>query len=275
MREYDRGNGEIALVTTGGMMLVDSGSATKLDFTPSGVIAPGMSADSGALSGLTVDGRPVNTTASNSPIAGGSLAAEFQIRDVDGVEAQSRIDAVARDLVERFQDPALDATRAPGAPGLFTDGANAFDPANEVGLSQRVQLNPVADPNQGGELWHLRDGLGATAPGDAGNAALLNAWEGALTAARAPVSGDFMQGTRSFSELSSDFSSIIASARLDSESSATFALNQADAMKTTEKAEGVDTDKQMQDLLQIQQAYTANAKVLSTVDKMLQQLLDM
>ena len=275
VRELQRENGMIGLMTTNGLLLVDGGSATKMDFTATGVIAPGMTANNGALSGLTIDGRAVDTASPNSLIAGGSLAAQFQIRDSDGVEAQSRIDAVARDLAERFQDPSLDSTRAPGDPGLFTDGANAFDPANEVGLSQRIQLNPVADPSQGGDATHLRDGLGATAPGDAGNAALLNAWEGALTAARPTVSGDFSQGARSFSELSSTFSSIIASSRLDAEGSATFAQNQADAMKTTEKQEGVDTDKQMQDLLQIQQAYTANAKVLSTVDQMLQKLLDM
>ena len=36
---------------------------------------------------------------------------------------------------------------------------------------------------------------------------------------------------------------------------------------------GVDTDREMQDLLQIEKAYAANAKVIQTVDEMLDLLL--
>ena len=131
LREYDRGNGQIALMTSGGQMLVDGGVA-KIEFTPVGVISPAMTLQSGALSALMIDGRAVDAVGDNSPIAGGSLAALFKVRDVDGVDAQTRVDAVARDLVERFQDPSLDATRIAGDPGLFTDGNAVFNPANPV-----------------------------------------------------------------------------------------------------------------------------------------------
>ena len=274
VREYDRGNGQIALMTSGGQMLVDGGVA-KIEFSPVGVISPAMTLQSGALGALMIDGRAVDAVGDNSPVAGGSLAALFKVRDVDGVEAQTRVDAVARDLVERFQDPSLDATRAPGDPGLFTDGISAFDPANEVGLSQRLKLNALVDPDAGGQLWRLRDGLGATVPGPSGNAALLNAWEGALTADRSPVSGNFMTGARSFSELSADFTSQVSTSRLGAESDAAYAQAQADTMKSMDLENGVDTDQEMQDLLQIEQAYAANAKVMSTIDDMIKQLMDL
>ncbi len=274
IREFDRGDGQVALMTTGGLMLVE-GEATRIEFSPVGVVAPGMTLQGGALSPLLIDGRPIDASGPNSPLGGGSLAALFRVRDVVAVDAQTRVDAVARDLVERFQDPALDATRAPGAAGLFTDNGAAFDPLNEVGLAQRIRLNPVVDPAAGGQLWHLRDGLGAATPGDAGNAALLNAWEHALTSDRSPVSGNFMQGARSFSELSADFSSQIATARLGSESDATYAQNRADTMKAMELEGGVDTDQEMQDLLQIEQAYAANARILAAVDDMIKKLLEL
>ena len=274
LREYDRGNGQIALITSGGQMLVDGGVA-RIEFTPVGVIAPAMTLQSGALSALMIDGRVVDAVGDNSPIAGGSLAALFKVRDVDGVDAQTRVDAVARDLVERFQDPSLDATRAVGDPGLFTDGSGVFNPVNEVGLAQRLKLNPVVDPDAGGQLWKLRDGLGATVPGASGNASLLNAWESALTLDRSPVSGNFMTGVRSFSELSADFTSLVSTARLGAESDATYAQAQADTMKSMELENGVDTDQEMQDLLQIEQAYSANAKVMSTIDDMIKQLMDL
>jgi flagellar hook-associated protein 1 FlgK len=274
LREYDRGNGQIALMTSGGQMLVDGGVA-KIEFTPVGVISPAMTLQSGALGALMIDGRAVDAVGDTSPVAGGSLAALFKVRDVDGVAAQANVDAVARDLVERFQDPSVDATRAAGDPGLFTDGSAAFDPANEIGLAQRLQLNPAVDPDAGGQLWHLRDGLGATAPGASGNASLLNAWESALTADRSPVSGNFMTGARSFSELSGDFTSQISTSRLGAENDATYAQTQADTMKSMELENGVDTDQEMQDLLQIEQAYSANAKVMSTIDDMIKQLMDL
>ena len=274
LREYDRGNGQIALMTSGGQMLVDGGVA-KIAFSPVGVISPAMTLQSGALSALMIDGRAVDAVGDNSPIAGGSLAALFKVRDVDGVEAQTRIDAVARDLVERFQDPSLDASRAAGAAGLFTDGSAVFASANEVGLAQRLKLNPGVDPDAGGQLWRLRDGLGAAAPGLSGNASLLNDWEAALTANRSPVSGNFMTGVRSFSELSADFASGISTSRLGAESDATYAQAQADTMKSMELENGVDTDQEMQDLLQIEQAYAANAKVMSTIDDMVKQLMDL
>lgn len=274
VREYDRGDGQVALITTGGLMLVE-GEAVQLEFSPVGVVAPQMTIEGGALSPLSLNGRPIDAVGPNSPIGGGSLAALFKIRDVDGVAAQAKIDAVARDLIERFQDPALDPTRAPGDPGLFTDGAGAFDPADEVGIAERIRLNPMVDPDQGGQLWHLRDGLGAAAPGIAGDSTLLNALEEALTADRSPASGNFMQGARSLSELSADFTSMISTARLGSEGDAAYAQSRADTMKSLELEGGVDTDQEMQDLLQIEQAYAANAKVLSAVDEMIRKLLEL
>ena len=60
------------------------------------------------------------------PLAGGRLAGLFQLLDVLAPEMQVRADAVARDLIERFADPAVDATLGPGDPGLFTDAGSAL-----------------------------------------------------------------------------------------------------------------------------------------------------
>ena len=159
LREVPRDGGKIALYSTGGAVLVD-GSASTLSFTPVGVITPDMTLSSGALSGITINGQTVPTIAEGGLISGGSLAAHFALRDVLAPQMQEKLDAIARDLVERFQDPALDPTRAVGDAGLFTDLGNPFLPANEQGLAQRLQLNPIINPAQGGALWKLRDGLG-------------------------------------------------------------------------------------------------------------------
>lgn len=274
VREAVRDSGQIALYTAGGAVLLE-GTASVIGFTPVGFITPAMSHSGGALSGLTLNGKPMATDGDFGPIAGGSLSAHFAVRDAMAPEAQARLDAVARDLVERFSAAGLDSTLAPGAAGLFTDSGNAFLPANEVGLSERLKLNAAVDVQQGGALWRLRDGLGATTPGAVGDSRLLNRLQAALTDQRNPVSGGFMSGARSFATLAADMLSGVASARLTAEGESSFATARVDSLKLMEAEGGVDTDQEMQSLLMIEQAYSANAKVVQTIHDMIQTLLRM
>jgi flagellar hook-associated protein 1 FlgK len=273
LREVERENGQIALYAHDGTEVLGS-KPGLFGFEPVGVITPDMTIG-GALSGLTLNGRDIRTSGDRSPITGGSLAGQFAVRDELSVEAQAKLDAVARDLIERFQDAGLDATRAPGDPGLFTDDGFAFDAANELGLSQRISLNALVDPLQGGELWRLRDGLGAAAPGHSGDATLLNALQGALVQPRTPVSGGFMTGERSFATLGADLLSGISSARLQADGDVSFAQGHADTMRQIELQDGVDTDQEMQSLLMIEQSYAANAKVVQTIHELIDLLLGM
>jgi flagellar hook-associated protein 1 FlgK len=234
-----------------------------------------MTQASGGLSGLTLNGKPISTASEGGLISGGSLTAQFAIRDELAPQAQSQLDAVARDLVQRFADPAVDPSLAVGAAGLFTDDGSAFVASEEAGLAQRLKINAAADPAQGGALWRLRDGLAATSAGSVGNSKLLSSLQAALVAPRAPVSGGFMAGARSFATLSADMVSGIASARVTAESEASFASARLDTLRGQELEGGVDTDQEMQSLLLIEQAYAANAKVISTIGDMIQTLLGM
>ena len=270
LREVQRDHGQIALFTTGGAVLVD-GRAAEFGFTATGVVEPDMTVASGGLSGLTLNGLPIATSGPYSTISGGTLAANFAVRDELAPAAQGRLDAVARDLVERFGS--LDPTVTPGNPGLFTDAGGPFLPANEVGLALRLAMNVAPDPRQGGALWRLRDGLGATSPGPAGNATLLSALQTALTASRQPVSGNFLPGLRSFAGLNAEMLSAVGTARLSADAEASFSAAKSESLKVQELQGGVDTDREMQDLLQIEKAYAANAKVIQTVDEMLDLLL--
>lgn len=274
IREVTRNDGQIALYTTGGAMLVD-GQAAVFGFDPAGIVTAEMSVSAGSLSGLTLNGRAVATSGADSPIAGGELAAHFAVRDTLAPEAQAKLDALARDLVERFADSGVDPTLSAGQAGLFTDGGGGFVAANERGLAQRLSLNAAVDPQQGGALWRLRDGIGATTPGLAGNASGIVALQGALSAARVPSSGQFMTGARSFSALHADMLSAMVSNRLTAESEASYANARTDALAQLELAAGVDTDQELQSLLLIEQAYTANAKVIQTVGEMIDTLLGM
>jgi flagellar hook-associated protein 1 FlgK len=270
VREVPRDLNQIALFTAGGAPLLE-GSAAVIGFTPVHTITPEMTQALGGLSGITINGRPYDTAGSASPILGGTLGALFAVRDELAVGAQGKLDAAARDLVERFQG--LDPTLAPGAAGLFTDAGGAFDPLNEVGLAGRLRLNAAADPAQGGSLFRLRDGLGAATEGPPGDGTLIAALHGALSGARPLSSTGFAAGTRSFAVLTSDLLSDAAALRLSAQSEQAFSATRLTALTDLEAQNGIDTDQEMQELLVIEKNYAANAKVIQAVAEMIDMLI--
>lgn len=274
LREVQRDSGQIALYAVNGTALVD-GPPAQFGFASTAAIGAGTTLAEGELSGLTLNGRPVALGGSNSPIAGGAMEAQFKLRDSLAIESQSQLDALARDLVERFSAAGLDGSRPPGAPGLFTDNGAAFDPVAETGLAQRLAVNAAVDPQRGGALWRLRDGLGASAASEGGNAQLLVALQSALAERRETASGGFMTGNRSLSALQGELISTVASARLGAEAEASFSSARTEALVQQEQAGGVDTDFELQSLLMVEQAYAANAKVIQIIGQMLDKLMEM
>lgn len=272
VKEIRRPNEGIALYTSGGALLLD-GRAAELSFTNAHTIVPHMTLQGGHLSGIAINGADVSVDPKNGALRGGKLAALFEVRDRAAVSAQSELDALARDLGERFQAAGLDTTRAVGDPGIFTDGGAFVDPANEVGLAGRLSVNATLDPSQGGASWRLRDGLGASATGPVGDASLLQGLSSALSDRRNPMSGGFAGQAQSAAALAGNISSKFGAERLDAEQSLTFAVMRATAAESRVMADGVDSDQEMQNLMMIEQAYAANARVLQTVDEMIDTLM--
>lgn len=67
--------------------------------------------------------------------------------------------------------------------------------------------------------------------------------------------------------------SLAATGRNAAEQHLSFSATRQEELKSRLLAEGVDTDQEMQRLLLIEQAYAANAKVVQTVDEMINALL--
>ena len=227
---------------------------------------------SGALSGITLDGVPIDATTGIGRLDGGSLGASFALRDQTLVDAQVTLDGIAADLIARFEDPANDPTLAPGDLGLLTDEGGTLDLADIPGLAGRILVNPIVDPTQGGTLTLLRDGLNAAGPGPAGSAVQLDRWIGALSETRSDLPGS---SARSAAGRMADFTSQIGSTRLQAEETLSFTAARWDTLHEAELASGVDTDLELQTLLRVEQAYAANAKVIQTVDFMMQRLMEL
>ncbi|WP_165354626.1 flagellar basal body rod C-terminal domain-containing protein [Tropicimonas sp. IMCC6043] len=200
------------------------------------------------------------------------------MRDRIATEAQSGLDALARNLIERFEESALDPTILPGAPGLFTDGGSVLDltnPANEIGLADRISVNANIDPSRGGAIWRIRDGVGAATAGEVGNSNLLTALADRIAAPLVVASGPSAGLARSLSGLASDLLSSIDRSYRHLEDAQAFHSSRAGALAHQIATDGVDTDDELQTLLLIEQAYAANAKVIQTVDQLIQNLLEL
>lgn len=277
IREQPRANGVVEIGTAQGLVLADT-RAQRIEFTPTPVITPAMRYDggAGALSGLSLNGVDI-TPGGPGPqaITGGALAGQFAVRDQIGVAVSDRADALAADLIGRVGAPGLDPTVAPGDPGLFTDDGAAYDPANLAGLAGRIRLNAAVDPAAGGEPSRLRDGIGATAPGPASDATLPRALLDSLTARSGATAVPGLSSALSFSESAAGVIELAAIDRVSAESEAAAFGSARETLAAAEAgAIGVDSDAELQAMIQIEQAYAANAQVIQTAARMLDRLLE-
>lgn len=272
LQQLPRENGAVALITKGGAILLDGG-ASHLSFTATHTIVPEMRVESGAISGLALNDQPLDMYRENGPLAGGSLGALFQIRDQSSVTAHERLDGMARDLIERFQNAAVDPSLPSGAAGLFTDGGTAFIAANEISVASRIGINSAVDVHQGGDAWKIRDGLGALTPSSVGDNSTLNRMIEAIRAPQLPASTALPMADRSASGRAGDLLSLFGGESRNDESRLGFATGQHQSLRQMELSKGVDTDAEMQKLMVLEQAYAANARVISAADQMIQTIL--
>ena len=205
--------------------------------------------------------------------AGGSLSASFQIRDEWGVQLQRELDVLAFDLHERMADPAVDPSIAATGPGLFTDGADRAVSASLTGLAARIGVNELVRPDRGGDLWRLRTGLGAAAAGPVAESRLLSAFSDAIADSRSPVGGSEFQGRGTLTTWFAEIAARVATRRVAAESDSAMRNSRAEALSARLMEDGVDSDAEMQRLLQYEQAYAANARVIQAIQDMLDQIM--
>jgi flagellar hook-associated protein 1 FlgK len=267
LREIMRSDGTAGLMTTRGTTLLD-GQPVVFSFSRTPTITADMTLASGALGGILVDGAPLDPATGIGRLDGGSLGAAFALRDQTLVQAQSALDQISVDLIARFQDPNNDPSLNPGDLGLLTDEGNPIDLANVPGMAGRIAVNQdaLANPSL------LRDGLNAGLPGPVGDASQLNRWIAALDVSRSDMLG---MAAQSASGRISTYTAQISSTRVTAQEQLSFTNARWETLREAELSNGVDTDVELQRLLQIEQAYAANAKVIQTVDFMMQRLMEL
>lgn len=277
VRTFMRESGEVVITTKEGITLLD-GEARTIDFTPVSAVPPGLTLG-GGLSGLTVDGADITPTGGGAQAAlTGRIAGAFQVRDEDLPAYQAQIDELARRTIELFQTADASVLAAgPPATGLFTDAGAYHDPgvpADPVaGLAGRIDVNTLVDPSVGGELRRLRDGLQAP-PGSSGDVTQVQAFLDGLGAAQTFSGTPGLSTSVTLSGYASEISSghLLngSSARTEAESGILL-FETLESRRISET--GVNVDEESQRLLELEQAYAANAQVISTVARMFDDLM--
>ena len=271
IRLMPRDNGAVAVLTDTGVTLLD-GNVREISFTPTAIVTAGMDrrAGVGPLSGLSVDGIELAPREGIQALSSGSIAGLFETRDGYTVDALGEVDALAADVVRRFESAGVSA--ADGR-GLFTDNGGALAAAPAAGLAGRLSVNEQIDPAQGGEVWRLRDGLDAAAPGAAANSTYATALLDAMTAERS--AGVALPVPGSAASLAASLGSLFETRAIGFEDRAATANGRQASLLSSETAiSGVDIDRELQNLLLIEQAYAANARVIEVSDRLIQRLLE-
>lgn len=267
--EIMRENGRIALLADGGFMLVDR-TAAQFSFTGTKSISPADRIEAGSLSGLLLNGHPVQPGA--ALLSEGRLGAAFAVRDTFAPELQDSLDQIAVDLVTRFNQAEASPTTPAGAFGLFLpDGISDWQ-VSQHGLAGRLRLNPLADPTAGGDVTLLRSGLYAAQPAAVSDNQHLTRLRDSLTRSTELAHANSPQRASSGHVI--DLLSMIGTSRLAADQREASSTSRLVAVQETAAGRGVDTDAELGKLLQLEQAYAANARVLTTIDAMLRRILE-
>ena len=277
IRIYDNGPGKLLVTTDGGNTLYDSGNVHRLSFTHT----PGIASDirrngtapyTDGLSDITVDGMKLRISES------GSIAANLKIRDEVMPRFADMLDQVAGHLAETFQQ--ADPSRSGMQAGLFTRdngsgvGAADFDAsAPFTGMARTIAINPQVDPDQGGKLWRMRDGMQAGTEGNASNNSIILGWLDAMETSRGYPASTGLPGSMGLSQAASQTVGLMQGERATWTDRATTRSSIAlQARQDLTNKTAVNVDEELQRLLMVQQTYSASVQVIQAATKMLDQL---
>ncbi|WP_342108183.1 flagellar hook-associated protein FlgK [Methylobacterium sp. SI9] len=270
-----RANNDMAIYADNGSPLFDK-TARSVTFQPTSVFAPGTTGNA-----VFIDGVQVTGSKSLMPLQTGRIVGQMTVRDEVTITYQKQLDAIAGGVISAFAETNIDATK-PSLAGLLTyTGGPTLPTAGAVGLAASIRVNAKADPEQGGNPFTVRDGgmngAGYTynTSGDAAFSDHLRALQATFRADQSFPTDSELPTTASVMTAAQASASWLeaarkaASAQVDTESAVLSRTSTA-----LSNATGVNRDDEVATMLQLEKSYAASAKLIATVNAMLQSLLD-
>ena len=253
-------NGIISLYTLSGAPLLEGDQVQDLTYNPG----------TGTLMAGTTDITPFKDGVRG--MRAGAMVGLLELKRDVVPRYQLQLDEFARGLIQGFET--ADASLTAGQTGLFTDNGAAFDPLNLTGLASRIRINEKVSLDGDAEVWRIRDGLEAVAPGDAADSTQIQQFLDAFSNPLSAATETGIPPTVSLGDFAAEFVTYQATEASRAETNFFAASSSADIyMSARRNAEGVNIDEEMQRLLLIEQSYTANSRVLTTVTDMIDTLL--
>jgi flagellar hook-associated protein 1 FlgK len=284
VKALEQPNGDLLIITQSGLTLPIRGASP---FSIGGAnVAPGSGANVAPGSGApAIMLRGADVTAR---MQGGQIGANVTLRDTTMPTDQAELDELAQNLSSRFQVQGLT---------LFTDPNGNVPPPlgtptppvqnGYVGFAATVQVSSFVQDNPSS----VRDGDLPPASPLAGNTAIINGvlnyTFGADQAPSTPWPASNTSGLGVNGTLNAPYTapptligiaSTMLAAQAQDSATATSQLGTEQAVQTTlttklSAQSGVNMDTEMSTMIQLQNAYGANAKVIAAVQAMWTQLL--
>jgi flagellar hook-associated protein 1 FlgK len=268
-------NGGMSLYTDSGVTLFQGGVARSVTFTPTTTYAAATAGNA-----VFVDGVPITGPSATMPVVAGNLAGLATLRDNTSVTYQAQLDGIAGGLISAFAE-SDQAGPGPNLPGLFTTPGATSLPASTTGLASQIVVNASVDPSQGGNPFLLRDGGISGNPnysynttGDASYSTRLSQLLSNVSATQTFSASGGITTSANLSNYASDSVGWLEAQRSNVSSQITYQSTLLNTATTAlSNATGVNINDQMSKMLDLENAYSATAKLLSTIDGMFSTLL--
>ena len=268
-------NGSMSIYTDSGVTLFQGGVARSVTFTPTTTYTAATTGNA-----VYVDGVPVTGASATMPLQSGTLAGLATLRDSTSVTYQAQLDQIAGALINTFAE-SDQAGSGPNLPGLFTTPGATSLPGGTTGLASQIAINPSVDPSQGGNPFLLRDGgISGNSDyiynisGDASYTTRLSQLLTNLSAAQSFSAAGGIGTSANLSDYASGSVSWLEAQRSDVSTQSTYQSTLLNTATTAlSNATGVNIDNEMSQMLDLENSYSATAKLISTIDTMFSTLL--
>jgi flagellar hook-associated protein 1 FlgK len=276
VQTVERANKDIAIYTSDGTTLFEA-KPRDIIFSSQ----PGYDASTTG-NAVYIDGVPLKAGTGGNTSAMGSLQANLQVRDTIAPKFQAQLDEISRGLVTQFAEKDQTGSGLSDMPGLFTWSGGTVPASGTVepGISSSISVSTAVDVSQGGDAALLRDGgingssYVANTAGDAGYSTLLESLTTGLTDKISFDSNTDLNTSQSVSDYAAASIGWLEEYRSQaSDSQDTKKAAASTAQQALQSVTGVSLDEELSKLLDLEQSYKASTKIVSTVDAMLQSLL--
>lgn len=289
VKTVEQPNGGLSIFTSTGLTLPTNAGNTPFSVpnasTPAGSYYPG-----GGIPGIMLAGADVT-----KQMAGGEIGADITLRDTTLPTDQAELDEFSRGLSSRFAGQGLMLFTNPA--GNVPSGGGTPAQAGYVGYAGTIQVNAAvaADPSLVRDGTNVVAGTGFTpnpSGGPAGFAALITnvvnytfgtqvqngVAQPVMNTNGLGASGNLTAPFNTAADALSDFATSLISSQAQQSATITSNLTTEQALQTSLNAKvtavsGVNMDTEMSQMLSLQNAYGANARVIAAAQAMFTQLL--